>query len=505
MRQTLETLVALAAMLFGAGPLGAAESRPNILFIIADDASRKLGQTYPCDWIKTPNIDRLAREGLAFENAYVPTSKCAPTRAALLTGRNPWQLEAAGNHQGFFPAKFVTFGDALRKAGVYGGSAGKLWGPGIAEDAAGNKRDFGLPGPRRGGNPGEQFSRFLKARPAGAPFFYWHGSGDPHRPYEGGSGLAAGKKLTDIDRVPAYLPDNDTVRSDLLDYALEVERFDAHVGELLAALDASGETAGTLVIVTSDHGMPFPRVKGHTYDDAHRVPLVMRWPQGIVHPGRRVNELVSGIDFAPTFLELYGTTAADSGMAPITGHSLVDLLKDETKTERPFVIIGRERNDVLARPGTEHGLGYPARGIRQGDFLFVRNYAPDRWPCGDVDLGLKDTDAGPTKSFIEQLGSGDKYWEHAFGKRPAEQLFNIAQDPDCVINLANDADHAEVRDRLRQTLTNELKRQEDPRVLGGGDVFENYPSVKAPARAAPPDAAPAKKKQRNGPKQAASL
>jgi hypothetical protein len=134
----------------------------------------------------------------------------------------------------------VTFGDALRKAGVYGGSAGKVWGPGIAEDTAGNQRDFGLPGPRRGGKPGEQFSQFLKARPAGAPFFYWHGSGDPHRPYEAGSGLAAGKKLTDIDRVPAYLPDNDTVRSDLLDYAWRrtVRRVCRRV---LAALDASGQ------------------------------------------------------------------------------------------------------------------------------------------------------------------------------------------------------------------------------------------------------------------------
>ncbi len=434
--------IVFTTMLLGAVVLTAAEPRPNILFIIADDASQKLGQTYGCDWIKTPNIDRLAREGLVFDNAYVPTSKCAPTRAAILTGRNPWQLEAAGNHQSFFPARFITFGDALQSAGVYGGSAGKVWGPGIAEDAAGKRRDFGLPGARRGGSPGEQFAKFLKAQPGDAPFFYWHGSGDPHRSYDAGSGLAAGKKLTDIDHVPAYLPDNDTVRSDLLDYAVEVERFDAHVGELLAALDASGKAANTLVVVTSDHGMPFPRVKGHTYDDAHRMPLVMRWPGGIVHPGRRVSELVSAIDFAPTFLELCGIAVPSTGMAPITGHSLVDLLKDEAKTERPFVIIGRERNDVLARPGSEHGLGYPARGIRQGDFLFVRNFAPDRWPCGDVDLGLKDTDAGPTKSLVEQLGPGNAFWEHAFGKRPAEQLFNIAEDPDCVLNLAADPAYA---------------------------------------------------------------
>ena len=233
---------------------------PNILFIIADDASRHSG-VYGYDWVKTPNIDRLAREGLVFDNAYVPTSKCAPTRAAILTGRYPWQNEDAANHQNFFPPKFGTFGDALAKKGIHSGSAGKVWGPGTALDAEGKKRDFGLPGERGGGAPGEKFAQFLKARKPGAPFFYWHGSTDPHRGYQAGSGLAAGKKLSDIDHVPAYWPDNDTVRSDMLDYAIEVERFDSHVGELLAALEASGDAANTLVVVTSDHGMPFPRVK----------------------------------------------------------------------------------------------------------------------------------------------------------------------------------------------------------------------------------------------------
>ncbi len=350
----------------------------------------------------------------------------------------------------------------------------------------------------RGGpeSPANDSRSFLKARPSGAPFFYWHGSGDPHRSYEAGSGLAAGKKLTDIDHVPAYLPDNDVVRSDLLDYAVEVERFDAHVGELLAVLDASGEAENTLVIVTSDHGMPFPRVKGHTYDDAHRIPLVMRWPAGIVHRGRRVSELVSAIDFAPTFLELCGVSASESGMALITGHSLVDLLNDEANTQRPFVIIGRERNDVFARPGTEHGLGYPARGIRQGDYLFVRNFAPDRWPCGDVDLGLKDTDDSPSKSLVEQLGPGNAFWEHAFGKRPGEQLFNLADDPDCIHNLASDPAHADVRDQLSQTLMTELRREQDPRVLGNGDVFDNYPSVKSPVQNGVPDPKPAERRPR---------
>jgi N-sulfoglucosamine sulfohydrolase len=452
--------------------------RPNILFIIADDASRHFTEAYGCDWVKTPHIDRLAREGLVFDNAYVPTSKCAPCRAGIMTGRNPWQLGAAANHQPIFPPEIVTFGEAMRSAGIHTGSAGKTWGPGISNDAAGNKRDFGLPAATGKGTPGEKLTAHLKARPKDAPFFFWYGSSDPHRGYELGSGVAAGKKPTDIDHVPAYWPDNETVRSDMLDYAIEIESFDRQVGELLATLDEAGLTDNTLVIVTSDHGMPFPRVKGHTYDDAHRVPLVMRWPAGIKNPGRRVKDFVGAIDFAPTFLDLLDVDSAARRMAPITGVSLADLLNGESKHARPHVIIGRERNDVFARPGTLHGLGYPARGIRMGDLLYIRNFEPSRWPCGDPDLGLKDTDASPTKSLIIDLGKGDPFWEHSFGLRPEEQLFDVAADPDCIKNLAADPARSADRDRLRDALMAELKRQADPRVLGQGDEFDRHPSAK---------------------------
>lgn len=457
----------------------AEEQRPNLLFLIADDASLHFGQAYDCDWVQTPNIDRLAKRGLVFDNCYVVTSKCAPCRASLLTGRNPWQNEAAANHQNIFPSKLSAFGEQLQQAGFHTGKNGKVWGPGRAHDAQGKRRDFGLPQVRKGKKtlPGESFAKFLQEKPDNAPFFYWHGSSDPHRTYKLGSGQAAGKKPSDIDRVPAYWPDNDVVRSDMLDYAIEVERFDSHVGEILAELDRAGLAESTLVIVTSDHGMPFPRVKGHTFDDAHRVPTVMHWPQGIKNPDRRVTELVSFIDFAPTFLELAGVDPNESGME-ITGRSMTDLLADAPERDRSFLLIGRERNDVYARYGTPNGLGYPARGIRQGDYLYVRNFMPDRWPCGDPELGLLDTDASPTKTLIKDLRPGNRYWEHSFGKRPAEMLFNVQEDPDCVANLAEDESHTATRDRLRSQMMAELKKQGDPRALGEGEAFDHYPTVK---------------------------
>jgi N-sulfoglucosamine sulfohydrolase len=450
------------------GTLGLpAADNPNILFITADDASRHFGQAYGCAWVKTPNIDGLAKRGLVFLNAYTPTAKCTPSRSAIMTGRNPWQLEAGANHQAIFPTKFKAFTEALRDAGFHVGGQGKIWGPGEAKTADGKLRDWGM---IKGG-----FRQFLASRPKNTPFFFWFGSSNPHRPYAPDAGLAAGKKPADIDRVPAFWPDNDIVRRDMLNYATEVEAFDAQVGEQLRALEESGEITNTLVIVTSDNGMPFPRSKGHNYDIANHLPLVACWPKGIAHPGRQVTEFISFIDFAPTFLDLFGVASVKSGMAPITGQSFTDLLRDKPERERSFVILGRERNDLNARPGTDFGLGYPIRAIREGNLFYLHNFAADRWPCGNPGLDLKDTDKGPTKKFIEELGDENRFWQLAFGKRLAEELYDLATDPDCVNNLATNPAQQSNLATLRAKLMAELKKQNDPRVLGQGEVFDNYP------------------------------
>lgn len=471
----------------GASDKSPAQARrpPNILFVIADDASPHFG-AYGCTWAKTPAIDRLAAGGITFMNAYTPTAKCAPSRAALLTGRYPWLLEEAANHQSFFPPQYKAFTEVLAEAGYGVGAQGKFWGPGIARTADGATRTWGLMSglAKKGDDPGAAFKKFLAARPQEKPFFYWYGSTNPHRPYQPDSGLAAGKKPSDIERVPKIWPDNDTIRRDMLDYAIEIERYDAEVAALLKTLEESGEAENTLVIVTSDHGMPFPRVKGHNYHASNHVPLVAYWPQGIAKPGRRAEGFVSLIDFAPTFLELVGVdgeraaAAGKQGMAKIFGKSLTDVFAGEAKHDRSTVILGRERNDVFARPGTQYGLGYPVRGIREGNLLYLVNFAADRWPCGDPDLGLLDTDASPTKKWIEDLKPGDKYWELSFGKRPEEELFDLATDPDCAVNLAGDANTTERKTALREKLYAALREQGDPRMARRGELFDRYPSVK---------------------------
>ena len=470
--RTLAAVGGLVLAAFTCGHADAAPKRPNVLFIIADDASCHFG-AYGCRWADTPAIDALAARGVVFDDAYVPTSKCAPCRAAILTGRNPWQLEEAANHQCTFPPKFRTFTEVLADGGVACGAEGKVWGPGVAVTADGAKRTWGL--------AQKPFAKFLAELPPDRPFFYWHGSANPHRTYARDAGLAAGKKPSDVDRVPAYWPDDDVVRRDMLDYATEIEAFDREVGDLMAALEKSGRMENTLVVVTSDHGMPFPRVKGHTFDAAHRVPLIAAWPAGIVRPGRRTDALVGLVDLAATFLELFGIDAAGTRMAPLTGASLVDLLRDAPSRDRPFAIVGRERNDLQCRVGTESGLGYPARAVRSGDWFYVRNFEPDRWPCGDPDVALADTDASPTKQLIEDAGTASPFWQLCFGKRPADELYDLAADPDCVRNLAADPARADDVERLRAMLLSELRRQQDPRVVADGGIFDRYVSpVKRP-------------------------
>lgn len=236
------------------------------------------------------------------------------------------------------------------------------------------------------------FTDFLDQAPPGTPWCFWYGALEPHRGYGLGSGIhKGGRRISDIDRVPAYWPDTGIVRSDILDYAFEVEHFDRHLGRMLDLLDRKGMASNTLVIVTSDHGMPFPRIKGQAYPFANRVPLAMRWPAGIRSPGRVLTDFVSFVDVGPTLLELAGLDWARTGLAPPAGRSLRPLPQSgrsgRVDPRRDHVLIGRERQEI----GRPNDAGYPVRGIVTDRYVFLRNVAPDRWPSGNPETGYLDT------------------------------------------------------------------------------------------------------------------
>ena len=466
-----------------------APQRPNILFAIADDASFPHFGAYGATWVRTPAFDRVAAEGLLFARAYTPNAKCAPSRSAILTGRNSWQLEEAANHVPFFPEKFTVYTEVLAERGYVAGFTGKGWAPGVAEKDGRPRQLTGQPFSEHKTEPPAEFisdndyaanfEAFLDATPEGEPFVFWYGGTEPHRRYAYGAGLRqGGKKLSDVEAVYPFWPDTDTVRTDLLDYAFEIEYFDRHLGQMLDLLEARGELENTLVVVTSDNGMPFPRIKGQEYELSNHMPLAMMWPAGIRQPGRTIDDYVSFIDFAPTFLDVAGIDAGQSGMQPITGRSLTDVFatdqEGQINPERDHVLIGKERHDI-GRPDDQ---GYPIRGIVKDGFLYLRNYEPARWPVGNPETGYLNTDGSPTKTLLLNRRTdplGWPYWMWSFGKRPAEELYDVRRDPACAVNLAGLAAYAERQAALKEQLTSELEAQGDPRVAGEGDVFDAYP------------------------------
>ncbi len=481
-------LANLLVALLGGPAFAADTTRPNILFAIADDWGLHAG-AYGTRWVKTPAFDRVAREGVLFENAYTPMAKCAPSRAIVLTGRHLWQNEEAGNHMPVFPAKLKSWPEVLVEKGWHMGITGKGWGPGIANDATGKPRAItGKRFDQRKAEPpanamgntdyAANFTDFLDAAPKGAPWCFWYGSTEPHRAYEFQVGVTkGGKKLSDIDRVPAYWPDNETVRHDMLDYAFEVEHTDNHLGRMLAELEKRGLLENTLIIVTSDHGMPFPRAKGYAYHDSNHVPLAIRWPRGVQNPGRKVQDFVDFTDIAPTLLDYAGIAWSDSGMMPITGTSWRPILESakagRVVAARDHALIGKERTDV----GRPQNWGYPIRGIVTAEHLYLRNYEPTRWPAGNPETGYLDTDGSPTKSLILELGRqnrADRFWQLNFGLRHGDELYDLRSDRDCVRNLAVDPTHAGRMAALRQRMEAILKAQGDPRIAGRGYVFDNY-------------------------------
>lgn len=454
-----------------AAPLAsAAARRPNILFVISDDQSWLHTGFSSGAAIRTPAFDRVAAEGVHFEHAYCASPSCAPSRASILTGQMFYRLEQGANMRAHLPAKFPVYPDMFEAAGYHVGHTGKGWGPGRI-DNAGVQDDYRIPAdqcrPRNPAGPRyEGFEQFLARRAPDQPFLFWYGSTKPHEPYPKGAGLRSGKKLSDV-KLPPWMPDLPECRSHFLDYYAAIEEFDRQLEGALALLDQSGLAENTMVVVTSDNGMSIPRGKTYLYDWGVRMPLAVRWP-GRVRPGRRVTDFVNFTDFAPTFLEAAGLAVP----APVTGRSFLVVLESprsgRADARRDHVFTGRERHS----PARPNALGYPCRALRTGDFLYIRNFAPDRWPAGDPP-GSADC-SSPFITDNRGKPGFEKYFELGFARRPAEELYDLRADPSQIENVAAQPRYARTRREMADRLTRYLRRTGDPRVLGNAP-FDGYP------------------------------
>ena len=523
-------LFALTFGIFLCGHVFAAASQPrlNILFIFADDWGR-YASAYAAvdktpslnDVIKTPHVDRVAREGVLFRNAFVNAPSCTPCRSSLLSGRYFFNTGRGAILNGaVWDPSIPSFPLVLRDAGYHIGKSYKVWSPGTPADAPFGEQKYAYEKAGRAPNNFSEetetrlakglsveaahqeilaqvranFDAFLAARKPDQPWLYFFGPTTTHRTWVKGSG----KKHWGIDpdalksKLPKPLPDVPEVREDVADYLGECQSVDACVGVLMKRLEESGELERTIVVVSGDHGFPgVPDGKCNLYNLGTSVALVIRWPGG--KAGRVIDDHVCLPDLAPTFMEIGGVTPP----AGVTAHSLLPLLQSDKQgvidPERTWVITGRERHVAEAREGN---LPYPMRALHTPEFLYIRNFAPDRWPMGapfaaagsntlsvarlenDTHYAFPDMDASPTKAWVilnRDMPEWKWNFQRAFGKRPAEELYDLRKDRDQTQNVADDPAYALQKVRLASELISRLKAVNDPRVTAHPVPFENPP------------------------------
>jgi N-sulfoglucosamine sulfohydrolase len=522
------SFVGTVACLLGGPVWGADAGRPNILFLFADDWGRQAsvyaeldGPGGINDVARTPHFDRVAREGVLFRNAHVNSPSCTPCRSALLSGQYFWRTGRGAILQGaVWDPTIPSYPLLLQDAGYHIGKTYKVWSPGTPADAPYGGRAHAYEQAGRRFNQFSQtvtqlvargesiaaakqtlydevignFRAFLTDRKPSQPFCYWFGPTNVHRKWVRGSGRA----LWGLDpdalqaKMPPFLPDVHEVREDLADYMGEIMAFDAAIGLLLDELARIGERDNTLVVISGDHGPPgFPHGKCNLYDFGTAVPLTIAGPG--VRGGRVVDDFVNLTDLAPTFLDAAGVDVP----AVMTGRSLWPVLHATEQglvdPHRTFVVTGRERHVEMARAGH---LPYPQRSIRTADYRLIINFRPERFPLGDpyrldgddpptleeltetTFVTLPDEDAGPTKAWLVSHRADPEWQDHyqwVYGRRPREELYDLAQDPHQVHNVAAESAYADILADLERRLMAELRRTGDPRLVDDGRFFETPP------------------------------
>jgi len=424
--------------------------------------------------IRTPNIDRLANEGMRFHYAFLTTSSCSPSRASIITSRYPHNTDAEQLHWPL-PAEQVTFVELLKAAGYWTAAAGK-WHLG---DAVKNRfhlvreadvSGFQLPTDKSGAKQVmvakeksgcEQWLPTLRSRPKDRPFFLWLASLDPHRDYE--HGIIPNPHHPDEVVVPPYLPDIPDVRKDLALYYDEIARLDDYVGKVLAELEDQNVADNTFVLFISDNGRPFPRDKTTLYDSGIKTPWIIRWPacpkypvpdaslvmDGTtgrprhLKPGSICKQLVSSIDIGPTILSLAGIDLP----CCFEGRSIAPLLTDQNKKIHDYVFAEHHWHDY-------EDLGRAARSIR---YKYIRNDYPDLPATPPADVGRSSTFRAMCR--LREQGMLNQNQMTCFVKpRAVEELYDVMLDPHELNNLVDNPTYTKVLKEHRKALADWSQR-----------------------------------------------
>lgn len=466
--------------------LEALKHLPNIVLILADDLGWSDLSPFGHESIMTPNLQRLADEGMRFERAFLTTSSCSPSRASLLTGRYPHQTDAEQLHWPL-PKEQVTFVEKLREKGYWTGAAGK-WHLGdevrdrfdqileadesgfqLPADASAESGDFAESSEGDARSGCTDWVPLLRERPLGRPFFLWLASLDPHRPYESGI-LEEGARREEVS-LPPYHPDTPAVRADYQAYYDEITRLDRYVGEVLRELDAQGLTEKTLILFLSDNGRPFPRDKTTLYDSGIRTPLIARWPNHIA-PGSISPRLVSSVDLAKTILSI---AEIEKPGISFQGYDFSPLFAQPDKPIREYIFAEKNWHDYEDR----------ARAVRNERYKYIRNDYPDLplTPPADV---VRSATYVELLRLLEKDSLEPASQVHFQAPRPAEELYDLRLDPHELVNLASDERYRPVLEAMRAALSDwESKTDDAPPSQRTPDEFDRLTGLPTPARQRP--------------------
>jgi len=418
-----------------------ADDRPNIVLIIADDISWNDFGCYGNPVVQTPNIDKLAANGLVFGNMYLTTSSCSPSRCSIVSGRYPHNTGAAELHTPL-PEGIPTFPAKLQAAGYHTAMAGKWH---MGEAAKSGFDTLVLKGALNGDGGEESWVDILKARPKGRPFFAWLAAFDAHRTW--GPNRFSGTHDAGAVEAPPFLADTDSTKADIARYYDEIYRFDHYIGEVVKELDSQGVLDNTLIMVMADNGRPFPRSKTRLLDSGIKTPFVVHWPKGISQKGKSSPSLVSVIDIAPTVVEM----AEASGSESFQGKSFLRLLTgDPAQAFRNYVFAEHNWHDYEALE----------RMVRSQDFLYVLNERPQFPNQGPAD-------SNRSLSFLELLRLrqegmlSEAQSEIFMAPRPKEEIYDCTNDSLQLYNLAVLPQYAEALQQHRQVMEEWRKQTAD--------------------------------------------
>lgn len=477
MRSKLSILLFAAAVFFLGAACGRSAERPSILLILADNWKWPTAGILGDPMAKTPTFDRIASEGVLFTHTFNPVPSCSPTRSCLLTGKAAHQLGERASLWSAFPKDTPVVTDLLRDAGYSVGFSGKGWAPGNHEISGWKENPVGT--------KYKDFADFHAKRDPAKPFFFWLGNIDTAT--KGGNLPFLDRAKAELDAtkltVPPELPDCAEVRDDLLNYYGGVMKLDEEATAAVALLEQSGQLDDTVVIYTSDNGWQMPRGLANCYDAGSRVPLAVRWGRHFT-AGRRVEEFVNVADLGPTFLELAGLQVPSA----MTMHSIRPLLFGQADpVPRDAVFMERERHANVRHDNQS----YPVRAVRTRDFLYIHNLRPDRWPAGDPDVlflhgrPYGDVDTTRGKDFLLAHATDPavaKQFALIFGRRPAEELYDLRTDPAQIHNVAGDAKYAPDLAKLRDRVNAWMQQTNDPRVDPANDDWDHFPYYGKPPK-----------------------